>query len=93
MWKVLAVLATITVVSLSAVPAVEAAGYCPSRPGGKCPEQVKRPSKNRSDFSAKEREELMKQARKTCKEKYGAEATVYRLDYKKWKLTCTLNTR
>jgi hypothetical protein len=66
----------------------QAEGYCPSRPGGKCPPKKKKISKSASDFSEAKREELMKQARALCKKKYGAGATVYRLDYRNWTVIC-----
>jgi hypothetical protein len=71
----------------SASPAM-AAGYCPGKPGGKCP-VAKKISKNRSDFSEAQRKKLMESARAVCKKKYGATSRVYQLDYKKWTVICT----
>lgn len=48
----------------------------------------KKISRKRSDYTAEQREKFMEQARKTCKKRYGAGATVYRLDYYKWTVWC-----
>lgn len=41
-----------------------------------------------SDFTPAQRKKLMEEARKICKRRYGAGATVYRLDYYKWTVWC-----
>ena len=48
----------------------------------------KKLSKKRSDFTPAQREKLMERARQICRKKYGAGATVYRLDYYKWTVWC-----
>jgi hypothetical protein len=48
-------------------------------------------SHKRSDFTAKQREKMMEEARKLCKKRYGAASTVYKLDYYKWKVICYEN--
>ena len=59
------VLALLLLFPLTQAAPVSAAGYCPSQPGGKCPTQKKKISKSRDDFTAKQREEMMEEARKT----------------------------
>ncbi len=63
------------------------AGYCPGQPGGKCP-TPKKPSKSRNDFTSEQRQKIMEQARQVCVKAYGASSTVYRFDYKKWRVIC-----
>jgi hypothetical protein len=48
----------------------------------------KKVSKKSSDFTPAQREKLMQEARKICKKRYGAGATVYKLDYYHWKVWC-----
>ena len=63
------------------------AGYCPGQPGGKCP-TPKKISKSRNDFTPEQREKIMANARQVCVKAYGASSTVYRFDYKKWRVIC-----
>lgn len=51
----------------------------------------KKISHKRSEFTAAQREKLMEAARKICKKRHGAMATVYRLDYYKWTVWCREN--
>lgn len=83
------VLALLLLFPLTQAAPVSAAGYCPSQPGGKCPIQKKKISKSRDDFTAKQREEMMEEARKICRKNYGAGSRVWKLDYKAWRVTCT----
>jgi hypothetical protein len=46
------------------------------------------PGKGRSGYSAEERKRIMENARKVCREKTGASATVYRIDYQKMRVWC-----
>jgi len=48
---------------------------------------------DRSELTPEQRERLMKEARAICKKKYGAEATVYKVNYKYRRVTCTNGTR
>ncbi len=73
---------------LPATPPAWAVGYCPKQKNGKCP-TPKKISKSRSDFTPEQREKLMEDARKICREKYGASSMVYRMDYRKWTVICT----
>lgn len=70
------------------LPVALAEGYCPSRPNGKCPTPAKKTSKSRSDFTPDQRAKLLEEARQVCIKRYGASSTVYRFDYKKWKVIC-----
>lgn len=45
-------------------------------------------SHKRSDFTPKQREKMMEEARKLCKKRYGASSTVYKFDYYKWMVIC-----
>ena len=73
---------------LPVVPPSEAAGYCPSRPGGKCPDKRKTTGKSRSEFTAEQRKQILEDARQVCIRKYGASSSVYKFDWKKWQVTC-----
>lgn len=44
--------------------------------------------KGRSEYSAEQRAKVLEHARAVCREKFGASSTVYRVDYKKWRVTC-----
>lgn len=48
----------------------------------------KKISRKRTDFTEAQREKILEEARKICKRRYGAGATVYRLDYYTWSVTC-----
>lgn len=63
------------------------AGYCPGQPGGKCP-KPKKTSKSRDDFTPEQRKKIMEDARQVCIKAYGASSSVYRFDYKKWRVIC-----
>jgi hypothetical protein len=65
----------------------EAAGYCPSQPGGKCPTK-KNVSKKPSDFTAAQRKELMEKARKICVKAHGQGSPFYLIDYARWEVVC-----
>jgi len=82
-------IATITLASISvdAYTSEAAAGYCPGRPGGKCPVEKKR-SRSRSDFTPAQRQKIMEEARQVCIRNYGASSSVYRFDYRKWQVIC-----
>jgi hypothetical protein len=43
-------------------------------------------SHKRSEFSSAQRARLMAEARRICRKKYGPTATVYQLDYYKWRV-------
>lgn len=49
---------------------------------------ARKPGKGRSEYSAEQRAKIMEHARAVCREKFGASSTVYRVDYKKWRVTC-----
>lgn len=74
---------------LAAPDSASAAGYCPNQPNGKCPAT----QKSRPAIPQEQRAKYMESARLLCKKKYGAEATVYRIDYSKPLIICTNNTR
>jgi hypothetical protein len=74
---------------LSVVPSSEAAGYCPSRPGGKCPEKRQENKKSRSEFSPEQLKKNMAEARKLCARKYGVSASFYRYDWSTQTVRCT----
>jgi hypothetical protein len=63
------------------------AGYCPGMKGGKCPPQ-KKVTHKRTDFTAAQRDRMMKEARQICKKKYGSASTVYKVDYYNWRVIC-----
>ena len=42
----------------------------------------------RSDFTSEQRAKMMENARKVCRKRYGATATVYKVDYYKWRVIC-----
>lgn len=42
----------------------------------------------RSQFTSAQRDKFMEQARQACRKKYGAGATVYRLEYSPLRLIC-----
>lgn len=69
-------------------PQSEAAGYCPGYEGGKCPEKSKAKAKGRSEYTAEQRKQILKDAREVCIKKYGASSTIYRFDWKKWTVIC-----
>ena len=48
----------------------------------------KKISHKRSDFTAEQREKMMEEARKICRKRFGAGASVYKMDYNKWKVWC-----
>lgn len=78
---------TLASLSLEAYQTEASAGYCPGRPGGKCP-TPKKISKSRSDFTSEQRKKLLEEARQVCIREYGASSSVYSLDYKKWRVIC-----
>lgn len=47
--------------------------------------------KNRSSYTPAQREKILADARKLCKKKYGAPATVYRIDYATNTVWCNPN--
>ncbi len=47
--------------------------------------------KNRSAYTAEQRQKILENARKLCRKKYGAPANVYRIDYAANKVWCTTN--
>ena len=48
----------------------------------------KKVKKKSSEYSAAQRAKFMEEARRICKKRYGAGATVYKLDYYHWKVWC-----
>lgn len=56
-------------------------------------EAASKKAMNRSELTPEQREELMREARTICKKKYGAEATVYKVNYRYRRVTCTNGTR
>ena len=84
-----AVLVTLTLgfIGIDGYTTASSAGYCPGQPGGKCP-TPKKPSKSRNDFTSEQRKKIMEEARQVCVKAYGASSTVYRFDYKKWRVIC-----
>jgi hypothetical protein len=78
---------TLASLSLEAYQTEASAGYCPGRPGGKCP-APKKISKSRSDFTPEQRKKLLEDARQVCIREYGASSSVHHFDYKKWRVTC-----
>jgi hypothetical protein len=105
MSKILPVLAAAALLMSGLGAPAQAQNPCRHEPNGKCPppkahsaKPVKKaPSErhhySRSDFTPEQREKILEHARQLCKDRYGAEATVYRLDYYKNLVTCTNNTR
>ena len=47
--------------------------------------------KNRSEYTAEQRQKILEAARKSCRKKFGAPATVYRIDYAANKIWCRPN--
>ena len=47
--------------------------------------------KNRSEYTAEQRQKILEAARKGCRKKFGAPATVYRIDYASNKIWCRPN--
>jgi hypothetical protein len=88
MLKILAAFALSAALLLPVVPSSEAAGYCPSRPGGKCPEKRSANGKSRSEFTPEQRKQILESARKLCVRTYGASSRVYSYDWKKRQVTC-----
>ena len=43
----------------------------------------------RADFTPGQRAKMMENARKLCRKRYGATATVYKVNYYKWRVICT----
>jgi hypothetical protein len=78
-------LLTFTTIDAQLTPTL--AGYCPGQPGGKCP-TPKKTSKSRKDFTPEQRKKIMEDARQVCIKAYGASSSVYRFDYKKWRVIC-----
>ena len=78
--------------AFGSVSGASAAGYCPNQPNGKCPTKSSA-SPSKKGIPQEQRAEFMKKARLVCKQKYGAEATVQRIDYAKPLIWCTNNTR
>lgn len=74
-------------VSIDGHVTTSSAGYCPGQPGGKCP-TPKKVSKSRNDFTPEQRKKIMEDARQVCIKAYGASSSVYRFDYKKWRVIC-----
>jgi hypothetical protein len=83
----LLVVVTLASFSVEAYKTEAVAGYCPGKPGGKCP-APKKISKSRSDFTPEQRKKLLEEARQVCIRKYGASSSVHHFDYKKWRVTC-----
>jgi hypothetical protein len=83
----LVVTLTLSFVSVDGYMRTSSAGYCPGQPGGKCP-TPKKISKSREDFTPEQRKKIMEDARQVCIRAYGASSTVYRFDYKKWRVIC-----
>lgn len=44
--------------------------------------------KGHDGYTAEERAKILESARQVCKKNYGAPSTVYRVDYKKLRVTC-----
>ena len=42
----------------------------------------------RADFTVEQRAKMMENARKLCRKRFGATATVYKVDYYKWRVIC-----
>ena len=42
----------------------------------------------RADFTVEQHAKMMENARKLCRKRYGATATVYKVDYYKWRVIC-----
>lgn len=82
---------TLVVIAFSFLwaPVAEAAGYCPNRPGGKCPTKVEKKPDSRNNYTAAEREKMREQFRLACKKHYGATSTLLRVDYHKRRYVCT----
>ena len=49
---------------------------------------TKKPGKSRNEYTAEQRAKILENARAVCRASFGASSTVYRLDYKKWQVTC-----
>ena len=47
--------------------------------------------KNRSAYTAEQRQKILDEARKGCRRKFGAPASVYRIDYATNKIWCRPN--
>ena len=47
--------------------------------------------KNRSAYTAEQRQKILEEARKICRKRYGAPANVYRIDYASNKIWCSPN--
>ena len=47
--------------------------------------------KDRSAYTAEQRQKILDAARKVCRKKYGAPANVYRIDYGSNRIWCTTN--
>jgi hypothetical protein len=45
--------------------------------------------RKKSDFTTAQRAKLLEDARKICVKRYGTGSRVYKLDYAKWRVTCT----
>jgi hypothetical protein len=88
MIKILATLVLSVALLMPVVPLSEAAGYCPSRPGGKCPEKRKADGKARSEFTAEQRQKILEEARLVCIRAYGASSSVYKYEWKKRRVIC-----
>lgn len=65
-----------------------AVGYCPSKPGGKCPPKAQANGKSRDEFTPAQRKQIMEEARQLCIRTYGASSSVYRYEWKKRKVIC-----
>ena len=88
MLKILSAVLLSAALLLPAVPSSEAAGYCPSRPGGKCPETRKADGKAKSEFTAEQRKQILEEARQVCIRAYGASSSVYKYEWKKRRVIC-----
>jgi len=76
-------------VSLTFSGSALAAGYCPNRPGGKCPSaKVVKPDSS-SNYTSEEREKMQEKFRVLCKKKYGAQSKLVSVDYRKRKYICS----
>ena len=104
MSRLILVLAALAAFAVASGAPAEAQNPCRNEPHGKCPAQTPhavpkkapakaKPSFSREQFTPAQRAILLEKARELCKKEYGAEATVYHLDYAKMVVTCTNNTR
>jgi hypothetical protein len=70
------------------IPAAQAVGYCPSNPGGKCPNKRNSDGKSRDQFTPEQRKKILEEARQLCIRSYGASSGVYRYEWKKRRVIC-----